>query len=225
MSTSREIIFARLRAALKHDKNPAGQAKLAARLAARTRNTVPARTRGLDLDGRIALFSQFARAVDATVEQLVSWSQIPQATANYLAHKNLAAKLVLADVDSLTGLDWAGRALAVKTGAPGIDDQVSLTPVFAAIAETGTLMVTSGRQTPHTLNFTPETQIAAVRADQLVATMEDGWDRLRDAYGPGVMPRALCFITGPSRTADINLTLYLGAHGPRNLHILIIDGE
>jgi len=225
MSTSREIIFARLRAALKHDKNPAGQAKLAARLAARTRNTVPARTRGLDLDGRIALFSQFARAVDATVEQLVSWSQIPQATANYLAHKNLVAKLVLADVDSLTGLDWAGRALAVKTGAPGIDDQVSLTPVFAAIAETGTLMVTSGRQTPHTLNFTPETQIAAVRADQLVATMEDGWDRLRDAYGPGVMPRALCFITGPSRTADINLTLYLGAHGPRNLHILIIDGE
>jgi L-lactate dehydrogenase complex protein LldG len=225
MSTSREIIFARLRDALKSDRNSLNQADLAARLAAPARNTVPARTRGLDIAGRIALFSRFARAVDTTVEQLSSWSQIPEATANYLAHKNLPAKLVLADVDSLTGLDWAGRALGVRTGAPGIDDQVTVTPVFAAIAETGSLMVVSGKETPHTLNFIPETQIAAVRADQLVATMEDGWDRLRAAYGPGVMPRALGFVTGPSRTADINLTLYLGAHGPRNLHILIIDGD
>ena len=81
-------------------------------------------------------------------------------------------------------------------------------------------MLVSGPRTPTTLNFLPDTHIAVVRADQVVATYEDGWDRLR-ADGP--LPRAVNFITGPSRTGDIEQRIVLGAHGPRRLHIVVVE--
>jgi L-lactate dehydrogenase complex protein LldG len=81
-------------------------------------------------------------------------------------------------------------------------------------------MLISGAETPTTLNFLPDTHIVVVGADQVVATYEDGWDRLRTHGG---MPRAINFITGPSRTGDIEQRIELGAHGPRRLHIILID--
>ena len=59
-----------------------------------------------------------------------------------------------------------------------------------------------------------------VNTRQVVATYEDGWDRLRSA---AAMPRAVNFITGPSRTGDIEQRIELGAHGPRRLHIILVD--
>ena len=53
--------------------------------------------------------------------------------------------------------------------------------------------------------------------------MEESWARLRAKYGAGNLPRTLNLISGPSRTADIEQTLIMGAHGPRRLHILIVD--
>ena len=50
------------------------------------------------------------------------------------------------------------------------------------------------------------------------------WDKMRATYGRGQMPRTVTLITGPSRSADIEQTLLLGAHGPRRLHILIVYG-
>ena len=63
----------------------------------------------------------------------------------------------------------------------------------------------------------------------MVAAYEDGWDRLRAAAAaaPGMpaqgLPRAVNLITGPSRTGDIEQRIVLGAHGPRRLHIVIVD--
>jgi L-lactate dehydrogenase complex protein LldG len=81
-------------------------------------------------------------------------------------------------------------------------------------------MLVSGSATPTTLNFLPDTHIVVVNADQVVATYEDGWDRLRAA---GAMPRAVNFITGPSRTGDIEQRIELGAHAARRLHIILVD--
>ena len=53
---------------------------------------------------------------------------------------------------------------------------------------------------------------------------ESIWQRARMAYGKGAMPRTLNFITGPSRSGDIEQTMLLGAHGPRRLHIIVIAG-
>ena len=73
------------------------------------------------------------------------------------------------------------------------------------------------------LGFAGDAQAGVVmRADEVVGTYEDGWDRVR-ALGP--MPRTVNFITGPSRTGDIEQGIQLGAHGPRRLHIVLVDGK
>ena len=84
-------------------------------------------------------------------------------------------------------------------------------------------MLTSGPDNPTTLNFLPENHIIALPASRICATYEDAWDAMRAIYGGGIMPRAVNFITGPSRTADIEQTLLMGAHGPRRLHVILIE--
>jgi L-lactate dehydrogenase complex protein LldG len=146
---------------------------------------------------------------------------VPEAVAGYVAAENLPADLVLAPDPSLDDILWDARPLLrIRRGRAEAGDAVSLTRCFAAIAETGTLMLISGAETPTTLNFLPDTHIVVVYADQVVATYEDGWDRLRTN---GRMPRTINFITGPSRTGDIEQRIELGAHGPRRLHIILVD--
>ena len=108
-------------------------------------------------------------------------------------------------------------------GAARPGDPVSLTRAFAGIAETGTLMLTSGPAGPTGLNFLPETHMVVVRAGDIAGSYEDAWDRLRDSRDGEALPRTVNLITGPSRTADIEQTIQLGAHGPRRLHVVLIE--
>ena len=107
-------------------------------------------------------------------------------------------------------------------------DYVSVTPAFAGIAETGTLMVHSGATTPYTLNFLPETHIAVLGAEKIVGAYEDAWARLRTklkAAGETTLPRTVCLITGPSRTGDIEKKILLGMHGPPRLNIILVETD
>ncbi len=169
-----------------------------------------------------------AEEVQATVTRVQSPDAVPEAVARYLAAENLPAELVMAPDPGLDDIPWHTRPLLrIRRGRAEPEDAVSLTPCFAAVAETGTLMLVSGAQTPTTLNFLPDTHIAVVRAAQVVAAYEDGWDRLRAAATPGMpaqaLPRVVNFITGPSRTGDIEQRIVLGAHGPRRLHIVLVE--
>jgi L-lactate dehydrogenase complex protein LldG len=110
--------------------------------------------------------------------------------------------------------------LRIHRGRAEAEDKVSLTSCHAAIAESGTLMLISGPRNPTTLNFLPDTHIVVVHREQVVAVYEDGLDRLRTS---GKLPRVINFITGPSRTADIEQHIELGAHGPRRLHIVLVE--
>jgi len=97
---------------------------------------------------------------------------------------------------------------------------------FAAIAETGTLMLPSSKQRPTTINLLPDTAIAILRASRVVGPYEEAWDLLRaDCPDGGFMPRNVMLVTGPSRSADIEQTLELGAHGPRRLHVVLIEDD
>jgi L-lactate dehydrogenase complex protein LldG len=222
MNEAREQILTAIRRSLKRSRlDPEREGELRVRVARYRRNLVPARATALDHRGQIELFVAMAEEVQASVTRVTSLAAIPDAVARYLAGENLPAELVLAPDPSLDQIPWEARPLLkIRRGRAQAEDAVSLTPCFAAIAETGTLMLVSGPQTPTTLNFLPDTHIVVVRNEQLVATYEDGWDRLRAGGG---LPRTVNFITGPSRTGDIEQRIELGAHGPRRLHIVLVD--
>jgi L-lactate dehydrogenase complex protein LldG len=230
VNAARETILASIRRSLRRGPlDPRREAELKARVAAHRRNLLPARATMLDHTGQIDLFVAMAEEVQATVMRVSSLADLPDAVARYLAAENLPAELVMAPDPALDDIPWESRPLLhIRRGRAEAADAVSLTPCFAAIAETGTLMLIAGPHTPTTLNFLPDTHIALVHADQVVATYEDGWDRLRAASGGDAaalraLPRAVNFITGPSRTGDIEQRIVLGAHGPRRLHILVVE--
>jgi L-lactate dehydrogenase complex protein LldG len=220
--TARDDILGGIRRALRRGPVPApAAAELAERVARHRRNLVPARAAALGRAERIDLFVAMAEEVQTTVARVASEADIPAEVARYLAAENLPAELVMAPDPALDRIPWDARPLLqLRRGRAEPGDAVSLSPCLAAVAETGTLMLVSGAETPTTLNFLPDTHIVVVRAGQVVASYEDGWDLLRSR---GAMPRTVNFITGPSRTGDIEQRIQLGAHGPRRLHIVLVD--
>jgi L-lactate dehydrogenase complex protein LldG len=222
MSDARMRILGNIRRSLGRDRlDGEAEAALRAQVAAHRRNPIPARATGLDDPDRVDLFVAMAEEAQATVARVASPAEVPKSVADYLTRENLPAECVIAPASSLEAIPWAAwPLLRLSRGDGAAGDQTSLTPAFAAIAETGTLMLISGPATPTGLNFLPDTHIVIVGADQIVATYEDGWDRLREFRG---VPRVVNFITGPSRTADIEQQLVQGMHGPRRLHIVLID--
>jgi L-lactate dehydrogenase complex protein LldG len=226
MVDARAEILGRLRRALKRDElDPAAAAEIEARVAAHAPGPIPARTR-LDREGLIALFSAKLQGVAGTLERLGAMEQVPAAVSRYLARHNLPAAIKLAPAPMLAQIDWSKEPLLqLSSGASDGHDLVSLTPAFAGIAETGTLMLTSGTESPTTLNFLPDDHIVVLPLSRLVGPFEEAWARLRAATGGGMMPRTVNLVTGPSRSADIGLVPQLGAHGPRRLHVLLVDDD
>jgi L-lactate dehydrogenase complex protein LldG len=179
----------------------------------------------LDRAGRLGLFVEMAKGAAATIARVARMEDVPAAVADFLAAQNLPARLRLAGDPALEGLPWSERPLLkLESGPAQASDSASLTPAFAGIAETGTLMLVSGAERPTTLNFLPDNHLVVLREDQLVGPFEDAWDRLRAALGGEALPRTVNFITGPSRSADIEQQLNMGAHGPRRLHIILVAG-
>jgi len=165
----------------------------------------------------VARFRDRALNLTTSVEDLDSLQELPAAVARYLAEKQLSKSAVCWPEFAM--LDWAGQGLQVDTRPARDADLIGITGAFCAIAETGTLMMCSGRDTPATASLLPETHIAVVSCSRILAGMEDAWDLLRREIGG--MPRAVNFVSGPSRTADIEQTVTLGAHGPYRVHVLL----
>ncbi len=165
------------------------------------------------------LLERFAAQLTAaagTLARVETEGGVPTAVAAYLDQQGLPKRLAVAP--ALRGLPWPAD-WAVRFGPSRGEDRVAVTPCFAAVAETGTLALLSGPDSPTTLNFLPDHHLVVVRASQVVAHLEDLWERLRQHSQD--MPRTLNLITGPSRTADVEQTLQLGAHGPLALHLIL----
>jgi len=222
MSLVRDQILGGIRAGLKRGRLSDDEtAALEARLKEHRRNLIPARAAALDHPGQIALFERMAAEVETSIAHVASAAEVPGAVADYLSRQNLPARLVMTPDPQLDAVPWQDRPLLeIRRGVAENGDAAGVTGCFAAIAETGTLMLVSGPATPTANNFLPDTHIVVLRAAQILGSYEDGWERLRAA---GPMPRTVNFITGPSRTGDIEQRIVLGAHGPRRLHIVLID--
>jgi L-lactate dehydrogenase complex protein LldG len=215
----RDAVLGRLRRALGHADRTAAERAVAERLANPQPGIIPARA-DLDLDGRIALFVSQAEAVQTAVRRLDGDAQIPAAVVDYLRASNLAMRLVVAPDPALDRPDWPAM-LEIRRGRAEDADAVGLTTAFAGIAETGTLMLLSGSESPTTIAFLPETSIVVLPAHRVLRAYEDGLSLLRRERGD--LPRSINFITGPSRSGDIEQTIQLGAHGPKRLLVLLID--
>ena len=219
---SREAVLARVRRALgRHGPDDDARAAAHAYLAARQQGPRPALPADL-----VQRFLDRAADMSSTTARVATVDDVPAAIQRYLDAPGVHASAAVPDTRTVcwpefASLDWRRAGIAVEARPTLGDDGLGITGCFCAIAETGTLVFTSGSETPTATFLLPETHVAIVRADQVVAGMEDAFARLRAERA--WMPRALNLVSGPSRTGDIEQTIVLGAHGPRRLHIVLVE--
>ena len=129
-----------------------------------------------------------------------------------------------ADVLSRIITDLKATRVAYSDNAPNKHDifgfDVGVSTAQAAIAETGTLVLDSACERHRLVSLVPPVHIAVIKASSIVETLSDALALLQQKE---ISP-AITFITGPSRTADIELTLAIGVHGPQELYV-IVDGS
>jgi L-lactate dehydrogenase complex protein LldG len=214
--SARENILGRIRAANGRETQSTTEQQRSAilkKLADRSRGPLP--TMNWD---PVQHFKERCIAMMSTVSEVESLDGVPHALASYLKANQLPA--TGACWPEFANLDWAGAGLAIEARPNHPDDKLGITGVFCALAENGTLMLLSGEDTPGSTSLLPETHVAIVPVSRIVRMMEDGWELLRRERD--ALPRQVNFVSGPSRTADIEMTLVLGAHGPFRVHVILV---
>lgn len=218
MSSARDNILARIRAA--QGKPPAADA--AEREPVQTYLAAHAPSpRPLLAGDPAAHFRARALALASTLDAVETLNDAPRVIADYLGRNALPLSAVC--WQEFAGLDWSAAGVKAEARAARDGDLVGITGAFCAIAETGTLMLVSGARTPPATSLLPETHVALVHAARIVTGMEEAWQLLRVEYP--ALPRAVNFVSGPSRTADIEQTVTLGAHGPYRVHIVLVGSR
>ncbi len=221
MSSSRNQILDNIRRGLNRDAlEGESLEKVKHRLAYHPNNSIPARSK-LPQPEQVKLFEDMATEASAELHKLKQHADLPQAIAEFMNHEGLN-HLVSATSTELTSLDWTPlESCKIEHREAQAGDAVSLTSSFAGIAETGTLMLLSGAHSPTTLNFLPDIHLVVLDSKNIVGPYEDAWQKLRETHSE--MPRTVNMITGPSRSADIEQKLQMGAHGPKRLVIFMIE--
>lgn len=214
--SARDNVLGRIRKSLGRDGrvDQAQRAAMQTRLREHPRGPLP----GMPWEP-VARFKERCTILSSTVDEVADRSAVPRAVRRYLEERNLPHAGVC--WPELGGLGWLSAGLQFESRLTGGEDKVGVTGAYCAIAETGTLMLLSGAQTPLAASLLPDTHIAVVSRSRIVRSMEDAWDLLRREHGQ--LPRQAAFVSGPSRTADIEMTMVLGIHGPYRVHVLLVD--
>lgn len=179
---------------------------------------------------RVDRLARNAAAVGMVVQRLPA-SELSRRVAALL--EEAGAGRVLVGVGSLPqglslkdALRRKGLEVIDWTASPGMEAQfdahAGITDVHAAIAESGTLVCSSDAGHARGLSLVPPLHIAIVRPEDVVADMLDYW-RARRGTRPTDLPSSTSFITGPSKTADIEGVLITGVHGPGRVVVLIVE--
>lgn len=223
MSRARTAILDRIRTSLGAASGDADRLRAAEqRIAAHGRQLIPDRARGTTED-LAAQFGSFLEGQLATVIAAADARGVPAAVSRYLRDKSLAPMVRLGGDPALGAMPWeTEHGLQIAHGAAAPDDPTGLSYALCGIAETGTLVIAAGSDNPVTLAFLPATHIVLVDRSAIVGSYEEAIDVVRQAFGAKGMPRTLNYISGPSRTADIGGKIVIGAHGPRNLCVVIV---
>jgi L-lactate dehydrogenase complex protein LldG len=213
MTPAKAAIFATLHSALKRGPlDEASQAALDERIAHPPRHVRPAQ----EAD-HLARFIRKFESRAGTIERVASLAEVPAAVEAYRQSKDLPPQAMIGA--ALADLPWPAD-WAIGHGAAGPEATLSVTPCLAGIAETGSLMLAASPASPTTHNFVPDDHVVVLEVDRIVPYFEDAWAVLRAR--PEGMPRATNIVSGPSRTADVEQTIQLGAHGPRRVHVILV---
>ena len=214
-SAARSAIFARIRKAQQRPAEPT-DAELSEVQHYLTSHTMgPRPDVGSDLVHR---FRSEALRTSQTIDEVATLNDAPAAAARYLDRIGVSRSAIA--WETLSGAPWSESGLHVEFRPPSNEDLVGITSCFCAVAETGTLMMLSGAQTYASATLLPETHIVLVPTARIVRSIEDAFDLAKKEHGQ--LPRATNFISGPSRTGDIEQTIVLGAHGPYRVHLILV---
>ena len=164
-------------------------------------------------------FIRMAEANAATTARVSEMEGVPRAAAEWLRLRGASMRMICAR--SLADLDWSGAGIEADFRAPRDGDEAGATRIIAAAADTGAMLQVSDSEHSLTLSLLPPLHFAVIRAGDILADMDSVWTRMLSARD-GAPPRAACLIGGPSRTADIEQTLVLGAHGPLAVHVTVV---
>ncbi len=213
----REDILGRIRSRLNRDARDAPAAQHRMREWLRARRQGPRPEIEADTPAR---FAARAAALSSTVDAVEEIAHAPAAVARYLAANSLPLAAVC--TPQVAALPWSAAGIEVAARAARDEDLVGITGCFCAIADTGTLMLVSGAASPAAVSLLPETHVAIVPVSRIVPCMEEAWGLARAELGE--LPRAVNFVSGPSRTGDIEQTIVIGAHGPYRVHLILVRG-
>jgi len=155
--------------------------------------------------------------VQISVSQLQTSSEVVSQVNQYLEAEGVEGDITVSP--ALRELPWSADT---QFGKATSREAASVTNCLAAVAETGSVVLSSSAQSPATLGFLPDTHIVVLKASNVVSHSNDIWPLLRELPE---LPRGVNFVTGPSRTGDIEQTIEIGAHGPRRMHVLLVMGE
>lgn len=215
-STARHQILSRIRKGLgRQQLTDEQQQALQQRLTQPQRNLMPQRAQASG-EAALTMFMDMATEAVAEIIHIDSCAAIP---AHIKALKGDDERpLLIANEDQFKQLDWQAEGIEAVTRVAQKGDLISLTSCLAGVAETGTLVLKSGPDSPTTLNLLPDIHCVLLSKDQIIGGYEDAWDLVRQEK----LPRTVNFITGPSRSADIEQKLQMGAHGPKRLIIFLL---
>lgn len=218
MSNAREKILSHIRHSLgRGTLSVAQQEILQSRLQQHPRGILPKLK-----ENAVEIFIERARIASTNVEIIQTLTEIPTKVVELLksSEKRTRYSLRLSAEPLLQKLSWEHypELITSHSGPVLATDYASMTLAFCGVAETGTLVLRSSAASPTTLNFLPEINIVLLETKNIVAHYEDAWDLIRKQK----LPRTVNFITGPSRTGDIEQTIQMGIHGPKQLHILLL---
>ncbi len=142
--------------------------------------------------------------------------ELPEKLIAFLRERGIDRVETWDNLPALTAVDLAKAGIRVETSAP--DLAVGISGALAGIAETGTLVIPGGAGRPLTASLVPEIHLAVLRAADILPSLEQAIRLPEVASAP-----ATVLVTGPSRTADIEMTLTIGVHGPKELHVFVIN--
>ena len=219
--SERENIFARIREALAVPAHGHGGGLPTV---AEQRRVMPA----VDdtFDGQLALFARNAADLRADFQMVRDLDELK--TRLLTLSTTEGWKKVAAHDGRLSGAAAWALGLPVILTDGGYDAReletcnVGITECDALVAQTGSVLITSRSAGGRALSILPPHHVVIARREQLVADLPAAFERLRQKYGTD-QPSMISFVTGPSRTGDIERILVLGAHGPKLLTIFCLS--